>query len=202
MPQLLLATNNPGKLVEMRELLGTVPFDLVSLQDVGIHFTADEPYETYLENAINKAQTYANVSGLLALADDSGLEIDAMGGEPGVQSAHFGGTDTPYPERFPLIAARLAGVDAAHHTARYRCVMVLAEPAPGKRTRHVEGLCEGQIIATPRGANGFGYDPIFLLPDQQRTMAELSAAEKNQISHRALAAQKMAEILRHWPDLW
>lgn len=194
--RLLIATNNPGKLAEMRELLGAVPFELVTLAEAGIAFTADEPFDTYLENATAKARAYAQASGLLALADDSGLEIDGMQGAPGVHSAHFGGTQTPYPERFALIEQRLAGLPPDQRTARYRCVMVLAESDPARPVLHVEGICEGVITPHPRGTYGFGYDPIFFLPDRGLTMAEVSSAEKNQISHRARAAQQMAAILQ------
>jgi XTP/dITP diphosphohydrolase len=206
MPRLLLATSNPHKLGEMRVLLGDIQFTIVSPRDLGLTLEVDEPFHTYRENAQRKARAYADASGELALADDSGLEIDAMGGEPGVFSARFGGYDTPYPDRFVLIEQRLAGVPEEQRTARYRCIMALADPdhpagrSGAKRDTTTEGVVEGMIIATPRGTNGFGYDPIFWLPDRQMTMAELSPAEKDAISHRGRAARAMAEILRQWPD--
>ncbi len=199
MPQpLLLATGNRHKLIEMRALLGDIPFELVSPHDIGLNLTVEEPFHTYLENATQKARAYAAASGLLSLADDSGLEIDAMNGEPGVFSKQFGGEDMPYPERFALIEKRLAGVPQEQRTARYRCILVLAAPPPDDRLTHVEGVVEGLITAQPRGENGFGYDPIFLLPERGVTMAELTPAEKDAVSHRGRAARKMAEVLRAW----
>jgi XTP/dITP diphosphohydrolase len=193
---LLLATGNQHKLIEMRALLGDIPFELVTTADLGLTLEVDEPFHTYRENAARKAHAYAEASGQLALADDSGLEIDAMGGEPGVFSARFGGVDTPYPERFNLIEARLAGLPLTQRTARYRCVMVLAAPLAADELAVTEGVVAGQITPEPRGANGFGYDPIFWLPERQMTMAELAPAEKDAISHRGHAARFMAEILR------
>ncbi len=200
MRRLLLATSNPHKLGEMRALLGDIPFTIISPRDLGLTLEVDEPFHTYRENAQRKARAYTEASGELALADDSGLEIDALGGEPGVFSARFGGYDTPYPERFALIERRLAGVPDEKRTARYRCIMALADPAHPERDTVAEGVVEGMITATPRGTNGFGYDPIFWLPDRQVTMAELSPAEKDAISHRGRAARVMAEILRKWPE--
>ncbi len=200
MPQrrLLLATNNAHKVFEMRALLGDIPFDLVTPHDLGLSLEVEEPFATYLENATQKARTFAEVSGELALADDSGLEIDAMDGAPGVFSARFGAPDMPYPQRFALIEERLAGVPPARRTARFRCVLVLAAPPPDARHTHTEGVVAGQIAPVAQGAAGFGYDPIFWLPDQGVTMADLSPAAKDAISHRGQAARAMAEILRTW----
>ena len=195
---LVLATGNPHKLIEMRALLGVIPFDIVSPRDIGLALEVDEPFDTYLQNAQQKAQAYAAASGQLALADDSGIEIDAMGGAPGVFSARFGAVAMPYPERFALIEARLAGLPMAQRTARYRCVMVLAAPPPDDRTAHTAGTVEGQITPTPHGRHGFGYDPIFWLPERHLTMAELPADQKDAISHRGHAARAMADILRSW----
>ncbi|MBA3824755.1 MAG: RdgB/HAM1 family non-canonical purine NTP pyrophosphatase [Ktedonobacterales bacterium] len=200
MPQrrLLLATNNPHKVTEMRALLGDIPFDLVTPQDLGLTLEVAEPHATYLENATEKARSFADVSGELALADDSGLEIDALGGEPGVRSARFGAPDMPYPDRFALIEGRLAGLPPAQRTARFRCVLVLAAPPPDARHLHTEGVVEGQIAPAAHGTAGFGYDPIFWLPERGMTMAELTPAEKDAISHRGRAARAMATILRGW----
>lgn len=197
-PRLLLATSNPHKLIEMRALLGDIPFDLVAPQDIGLVLDVDEPYPTYVGNATHKARTYAAASGLTTLADDSGLEIDAMHGEPGVLSARFWGLATSYPARFVLIEERLASVPVSQRTARFRCVLALATPPPDDRIRTVEGMVEGIITTEARGDQGFGYDPIFLLPDLQRTMAELTPTEKDAISHRGRAARQMAEVLRGW----
>ncbi len=196
--RLLLATSNQHKIQEMRALLGDIPFDLVSPREVGLALDVPEPFDTYLANATQKARAYAAASGMLALADDSGLEIDALGGAPGVHSARFGGADMPYPERFALIEQRLAGVPPEQRTARFRCVLVLATPPPDDRLAHVAGVVAGQIAPVARGAQGFGYDPIFWLPEQGVTMAELAPAAKDAISHRGRAARAMAEVLRAW----
>lgn len=201
-PRLLLATHNPGKLTEMRALLGAIPFELVTLRDLGITLVAAETTGTYLGNALAKGRAYAAASGLPTLADDSGLEIDALPGELGVESASFGAPDMPYPERNTLILARLAHVPPEQRTARYRCVMALCAPPPGSRATSVVGIVEGAISGAPRGTNGFGYDPIFLLPERGQTLAELPLAEKNRLSHRAAAARQMAAVLRRWPDVW
>jgi XTP/dITP diphosphohydrolase len=198
MRRLLLATSNPHKLIEMRALLEDIPFDLVAPADLGLQLEVEEPFDTYLANATQKARAFAGASGELALADDSGLEIDAMAGAPGVFSARFGGPNMPYPERFALIEQRLAGLPMAQRTARFRCVLVLAAPPPDGRMAHVEGVVEGQIAPQARGAQGFGYDPIFWLPERGVTMAELAPAAKDAISHRGRAARAMAEVLRGW----
>lgn len=198
--QLLLATSNQHKLREMRALLGDIPFTLVSPRDLGLELEVDEPFDTYRENALQKSRAYAEASGLIALADDSGLEIDAMNGEPGVFSARFGAPNMPYPERFALIEQRLVGVSQSERTARFRCVMTLVDPAlPPERTIAVMGSIEGVIVPQAQGINGFGYDPIFFLPERDLTMAELPATEKDAISHRGQAARAMADILRSWP---
>ncbi len=202
MTSLLLATSNPGKIAEMRTLLGDIPFDLVTSADLGLDLDVEEPYHTYLENATVKARAYAEASGVLALADDSGLEVDALDGEPGVFSARFGGPDLPYAKRFGMIEQRLVGVVPERRTARFRAVLVLAEPPPGTRVASTEGVVEGVIVATPRGSAGFGYDPILFVPELGRTMAELTPDEKNRISHRGHAARAMAAKLRRWPDVW
>jgi XTP/dITP diphosphohydrolase len=140
-----------------------------------------------------KARAYAKISGLLTLADDSGLEIDALGGEPGVYSARWPTVDTPYPERFKLIFERLAPLPPAQRTARFRCVIALAQPDGWEEI--VEGVVEGIIADTPRGEHGFGYDPIFLVPALGLTTAELSPEEKHRISHRGRAARAARDVL-------
>jgi len=199
MPRILLATSNQHKLIEMRALLGDIAYDLITPSDINLHIEVDEPYLTYIENARHKAQSYADASGLLALADDSGLEIDALHGEPGVLSARFAGPDATYADRFALLAERLQATPEAQRTARFRCVMALA--APNKGPLHTtDGSIAGLIVFPPRGQQGFGYDPIFLLPDQQRVMAELTAAEKDAISHRSIAARAMGDYLRMYQE--
>ena len=193
MPTLLLATTNPGKLREYREIFAELPFGLTTLAEQGIDLDVEETGATFVENALLKARAYAEISGLLTLADDSGLEIDALGGEPGVRSARWPTVDTPYPERFTLIFARLANLPPERRTARFRCVVALAQPDGWEEV--VEGVVEGVIADTPRGEHGFGYDPIFLVPALGLTTAELSPEEKHRISHRGRAARAARDVL-------
>lgn len=144
-----------------------------------------------------KALAYARASGLLTLADDSGLEIDALHGAPGVYSARFAGEETPYEERFRIIFEQLKGLPPERRTARFRCVITIAEPSGYHRS--VEGVIEGLISETPRGTHGFGYDPIFLVPELGKTTAELAPEQKNRISHRGRAALQARALLEHWP---
>ena len=190
--RLLVATHNMGKLAELRELLRGVPFELVSLSDVGIEVDVDETGETLEENAALKATTYARLSGLTTLADDSGLEVDALGGAPGVHSARYAGPDATDADRIAKLLDNLA-VHPQPWTARFRCVIAIVSP-DGEIEMH-GGACEGVIISEPRGENGFGYDPAFLFPERNRTMAELPDAEKNAVSHRGIAARKAARSL-------
>ena len=191
--KLLIATHNAGKLVELRELLSDVPCTLLSLSDVGIELDVEETGETLEENAALKATTYARLAGLPTLADDSGLEVDALGGAPGVHSARYAGPDATDADRIAKLIDNLA-VHPQPWTARFRCVIAIANP-DGSIERH-GGACEGVIISKPRGDNGFGYDPVFYMLEHSRTMAELSDAEKNHVSHRGIAARKAAEALR------
>jgi XTP/dITP diphosphohydrolase len=190
---LLLATTNPGKLREYQEILAGLPVHLTTLAEQGITLEVEETSATFLGNALLKARAYARASGLLTLADDSGLEVDALGGEPGVRSARWPSPEMPYAERFRLILGRLAHVPAERWTARFRCVIALARPDGWVQT--VEGVCEGRIAQAPRGEQGFGYDPIFLVPALGRTLAELSPEEKHRISHRGRAARAAREVL-------
>jgi XTP/dITP diphosphohydrolase len=194
---LLLATTNRHKLDEFRVIFSTLPFTLFSLTDIQLDVDVEETGTTFLENAELKARFYAQTSGMLSLADDSGLEIDALGGAPGVYSARFMGVDTPYEERFRAILKQLQGLPQAQRTARFRCVISIAEPSG--YCRSVEGVIEGVIADAPRGTNGFGYDPIFLLPELGKTTAELAPEHKNRISHRGLAARKAQKLLENWP---
>ena len=193
-PRLLIATHNRGKLRELAELLGDVPYQLVSLGDLGIHHDVDETGSTFEENATLKAETYCRLAGILTLADDSGLEVDALGGEPGVLSARYAGPDATDVERVEFLLGKLAGTDLETWTARFRCVIAIAEP--GRATSLHSGSCEGRIVSEPCGENGFGYDPVFLFPDIGLTMAELSTERKNRVSHRAEAVRKAACSLR------
>lgn len=197
MRALLLATTNRHKVGEFRAIFSDLPFQLLSLQDVHLNLDVEETGTTFLENAELKALAYARATGLLALSDDSGLEIDALNGAPGVYSARFAGVDTPYPERFKVILQQLQGLPMEKRTARYRAVISIAEPTGYLRS--VEGTLEGVIAEAPRGENGFGYDPIFLVPALGQTTAELTPEQKNQISHRGRAALLAREVLRDWP---
>jgi XTP/dITP diphosphohydrolase len=190
-PRLLIATTNEGKLREFRSLTPE-NIVLVSLTDLVLP-SPDETGNTLAENALLKAQSAATSSGLLCLADDSGLEVDALGGDPGVYSARYAGEPASDRRNIEKLLVELDGVPASQRTARFRCVVSIA--APDGPIAQAEGVCEGKIGFEPRGDNGFGYDPIFLLPCGQ-TMAELSPSEKNVISHRSMAIAAIAPTLR------
>ena len=153
----------------------------------------EESGATFEENAALKARRYATISGLLTLADDSGLEVDALKGEPGVRSARYAGEGASDRDLVALVLARMKGVPLEKRAARFRCVIAVAWPSG--RVELVEGVRQGVIAAEPRGKNGFGYDPVFYLPERGKTMAELTPAEKNRLSHRAEAARKAARLL-------
>jgi XTP/dITP diphosphohydrolase len=195
MPRLLIATNNPGKLAEFQRLLHGCGWDLVTPRDLGLAFPDDEPGHTYEENAKIKALNGAQSSSLVTLADDSGLEIDALDGAPGARSARFLGDDAGFDRRFEEILGRMSGLPSARRWARFRCVVALAEPASGS-VRLFEGEVQGLIALEPRGDLGFGYDPIFYLPQQARTMAELPPHVKDVISHRGRAAMRARPLLK------
>ena len=193
--RLLLASANAGKAREFRALIaaGSAGWTLVLATDIGLEApTVVEGGRSYLENATMKAVAYASAGGLPALADDSGIEVDALDGRPGLFSARYGGPRLPDDRaRCLRLLAELEGVPAARRAARFRAVLVLAQPGGGVAS--TEGMLEGRIATTPRGENGFGYDPVFLLPDG-RTLAELGD-EKQEISHRAVAMRAMMEVL-------
>jgi XTP/dITP diphosphohydrolase len=195
MPRLLLATNNAGKLAEYDVLLDGCGWEVVTPRDLGIDLEIDESGETYEANATMKARRAAETSGLVTLADDSGIEIEAMGVGPGVRSARFLGEDASYAERFAEIARRLAGAPREQRRARFRCVIAVADPRSGA-VRTAEGEVFGLIAETPAGAGGFGYDPIFWVPQHSATMAELPEHQKNIISHRARAVAGARQILK------
>ena len=197
MRTLLLATTNPHKLEEYRAIFSDLPFRVLSLQDIRLDLDVEETGSTFAENAELKARTYANASGMLTLADDSGLEVDALEGAPGVYSARFAGKETPYAERFRIILEWLKALPMEERTARFRCAIALAEPSGFVRI--VEGTIEGVIAESPRGEYGFGYDPIFLVPELGKTTAELAPEQKNFISHRGRAAQLARVLLVNWP---
>lgn len=192
MNSLLIATTSGHKLEEYRALLVGIPFELRSLRDAGIDEDVDETGETFEANARLKAEHYRDLSGLLTLADDSGIEVDALGGEPGVNSRRWAG-DVDDAERNRRLLARLADVPEDQRTARYRCVIALAEP--GRDTVFVTGSCEGVIAHEPRGSGGFGYDPLFYVPELGQTLGEAPAEVKNRLSHRGRAARRAREVL-------
>ena len=205
-PQLLIATGNPGKMREYRELLKGVPFQLVSLDDLGITDEVEETGLTFHENARLKTDAYAALSGLPTLADDSGLEVDALGGEPGIYSARYGGDHQASDEdRVRLLLRNLAEVPWDRRTARFRCVIAISAPPslPSPKAQHeasdgltyMVGSVAGMIQYKPEGDEGFGYDPVFYLPSYGQTIAQLPLAEKNRISHRADAARKAVALL-------
>ena len=196
MGKLLIATGNPGKMRELRALLADVPRELVSLRDVGIDLDVEETGETLEANAALKARTYGAMSGLLTLADDSGLEVDALGGEPGVYSARYAGEGATDAQRIAYLYERLGDTPPSGWQARFRCVIAIVRPDSDAAPALFEGVCEGRIVKPPRGDNGFGYDPAFEFPHLGRTMAELSQQEKNTLSHRSKAARKAASYLK------
>jgi XTP/dITP diphosphohydrolase len=192
MTTLLIATRNPGKMREFRLLLAPLAIGLCFPPDLGLQVEVAEDGATYADNACQKARAYAQLSGLLTLADDSGLEVDALDGAPGVHSARYRpGSDA---DRIAALLAHLCDVPWERRTARFRCVVAIATLCGELYT--AEGVCEGRIAFEPMGQGGFGYDPIFYLPEHGCTMAQLSEAEKNRISHRARAVAAAIPMLR------
>jgi XTP/dITP diphosphohydrolase len=190
---LVLATLNPAKGRELVALLGDVPFEIRLLADVPGARLPDETGATYADNALVKARTAAALTGSLSLGDDSGLEVDALGGEPGLYTARFGGPGLDDRGRWQLLLERVRDVPPARRTARFRCVIALASPARAENV--VEGVAEGVIAEAPRGSHGFGYDPVFFYPPLGRTFAELSDEEKARVSHRGLALAAVRRLL-------
>jgi XTP/dITP diphosphohydrolase len=195
MRRLVLASANPGKLREMRALLAPLGREVISQAELGIAET-EEPHDTFLENALAKARHASRASGLPALADDSGLCVDALGGAPGVHSAYFAGRAGGREERDARNNAKLLASLGAAREAHYRCVMALVQSAEDPAPLIAEGSWAGEIARAPRGANGFGYDPLFLVAARGLTAAELPEEEKNRISHRAQAAARLLAALR------
>lgn len=193
-PKLLIATNNLDKVSELRDLLGDCGWEVVSPADVSITLDVEETGTTYAENARIKAEAFSRASGLAALADDSGLEVDALDGEPGAMHHVNGWDGRDQTERIAILLTAMLELPKSKRTARFRAVIVVA--LPEGRLLEEEGSCDGVIATAPSGDGGFGYDPVFVLPDRGVTMAQLSPAEKNAVSHRGLAAKKMADRLR------
>jgi XTP/dITP diphosphohydrolase len=192
--KLLLATNNKAKVREYKSLLRDVAVELVLPVELGITTNVDEVGESLEENARLKAKVMAAQSQLLALADDSGLEVDALGGEPGRLSARYAGEGASDRDRIDYLLTKLEGVPGEKRSARFRCVIAIATPEG--EVELCQGECPGFITFEPKGEEGFGYDPVFYIPELDRTMAELTMEEKNQISHRGKAARQAMQLLR------
>lgn len=194
MKKVIFATGNEGKMKEIREILGDLDIELLSLKDAGIHADIVEDGKSFEENAQIKAKAICELTGEIVLADDSGLEIDYLNKEPGVYSARYMGENTDYHIKNANLIQRLDGVPDEQRTARFVCAIAAA--FPDGRVETVRGTMEGRIGYEEKGANGFGYDPIFFLPEYGCTSAELSMEEKNKISHRGKALQAIKEELR------
>ncbi len=197
MPELLLASSNPGKIREYRFLLDGLGYQITTLPEQGITKAVTESGSSYEQNARLKATTYARLSQLTTLADDSGLEVDALNGEPGVQSARFAGESATDEERVSFLLAKLEGVPWEKRTAHFKCVIAVVTPEGQSELCY--GECQGIIALEPKGQKGFGYDPVFYLPEIGKTMAELPFEMKNQISHRARASQEARQVLQRLP---
>ena len=207
----MIATGNKGKLREYQQLLSELPLNIVSLEDVGISLEVEETGNTFSDNAWLKALTYSNLTGMLTLSDDSGLEVDALHGQPGVHSARYGGEYlTSDEERVSLLLKNLESVRWPERTARFKCVIAIAgsknhqinpteypnQESKSGRIASVVGSISGMIQYEPRGEDGFGYDPVFFLPSIKQTMAEMTLEYKNLISHRSDATRKVIQVLR------
>jgi len=194
----VLATGNPAKAREMAALLNGIPFRIVHLADFPGVALPPEGETSYAENALGKARAVASATGEIALADDSGIEVDALSGRPGVLSARYGGADLSDPERCRAMLEEMAGVPAERRGARFRCLIAIVCPRHGRETT-VEGVVEGVLLEAPRGAGGFGYDPIFFYPPLGKSFAEIPAEEKNRVSHRAQACRRARQWLLTQP---
>lgn len=196
---LLVATHNAGKLREFRQLLA--PLELVSALELVPDLKVEETGQTFAENALLKARAFGQASGLIALADDSGLEVDALDGHPGVHSARYGGPGLDDEGRCRLLLQNLEPYpEPARRSARFRCCLVAW--APDGRHCQADGVCEGLIAPAPAGENGFGYDPLFFVPEHRQTIAQLPSALKNQLSHRGRALRALHPLLlQTFPEL-
>lgn len=191
--QIVLASSNPGKIAEIRLLAKELPIEWISQSDLNI-LDIEETQKTFIENAILKARHAAKLSGLPALADDSGLVIDALNGAPGIYSARYAGKNATTEERNQKILIEMRDVEEADRTASYHCVLALVEYEDDPVPLICHGVWEGSILFEPRGKNGFGYDPIFYVPTHKCSAAELSTAEKNRVSHRGQVMEQLIEV--------
>jgi XTP/dITP diphosphohydrolase len=191
--RILLATRNSGKIAELKAMLSELDLEVLSLDEVPEAPEVTEDGATFRDNALKKARTMADTTGLMTLADDSGLEVDALNGAPGVYSARYAGDDADDAANNTKLLADLEGVPADRRSARFRCVIVVYHPSG--TWIDLDGKCEGRIAERPAGEQGFGYDPIFFLPGLGRTMAQLTSEEKNSLSHRGEAFKKLKREL-------
>ncbi|MED1016735.1 XTP/dITP diphosphatase [Bacillus atrophaeus] len=193
MKEAIIATHNPGKVKEFKDILASKGYDVKSLADIGFLEEIEETGHTFEENAVLKAEAVAKAVNKMVIADDSGLSVDNLGGSPGVYSARYAGEQKDDMANINKVLQELKGIEKEQRTARFRCA--LAVSIPGEETKTVEGHVEGYIAEEPKGENGFGYDPIFIVKDKDKTMAELTSDEKNKISHRANALKKLSQLL-------
>ncbi|MGZ9792888.1 XTP/dITP diphosphatase [Bacillus atrophaeus] len=193
MKEAIIATHNPGKVKEFKDILAPKGYDVKSLADIGFLEEIEETGHTFEENAVLKAEAVAKAVNKMVIADDSGLSVDNLGGSPGVYSARYAGEQKDDMANINKVLQELKGIEKEQRTARFRCA--LAVSIPGEETKTVEGHVEGYIAEEPKGENGFGYDPIFIVKDKDKTMAELTSNEKNKISHRANALKKLSQLL-------
>jgi XTP/dITP diphosphohydrolase len=194
MRKLLIATNNHGKILEFQALLKGIPFELVNPSDLNFKLDVEESGSTYEANAKIKALAFSKASGLISMADDSGLEVDALDGAPGIHSARYAGPKAADINKVDLLLSKLKGIPEAKRTARFRCVIAIAQP--NGQVLVCGGKCEGRITFEPKGRQGFGYDPVFYFPELGKTMAELPEEVKNSISHRGNAAREAVNLLK------
>jgi XTP/dITP diphosphohydrolase len=192
--ELLIATNNPGKVAELKDLLAKLPVELLCLLDFNNIIEAEETGLTFSENAQIKARSYAAQTGVPALADDSGLEVEALDGRPGVLSARYGGEETSFSEKITRLLKELGAAHDVHRRASFSCSIAVAD-STGKILRTVTGVCRGRIAPEPRGSGGFGYDPIFIPDGYDQTFGELAPSIKQEISHRAVAFREIIPFL-------
>lgn len=194
MNKIIFATSNAGKMKEIREILKDLDVEILSMKEAGINADIVENGKTFEENALIKARAIRDLADCIVLADDSGLEVDALNKEPGIYSARYMGEDTSYDLKNANIIERLSGLTGSERSARFVCVIAAAFPDGTEETRRA--TIEGQIADAPAGENGFGYDPIFYVPEYKCTTAQLATEQKNEISHRGKALRAMKEVLR------
>lgn len=196
MKRIVIATQNKGKAKDFETMLSPLGYEVLTLLDVAQDMDVEETGVTFEENAILKAETVSKELGIPVISDDSGLEIDALNGEPGVYSARYAGADKSDEANMNKVLDKLDGVPDSERTARFRCVLAVA--APGQKTETFSGSCEGMILHERRGDHGFGYDPIFFVPAQDKAMAELEPHEKAAISHRGNALRQLNKSMPAW----